>query len=104
MALQKDKQLGNTGVIGNYCRIEKLNINVSGLEVEVLMGIYLNIEVRNSGSSPIMFERVILDDHARVAAMFQSLANGSISMYGNVATLCYNEIKLLPEWSDAVDV
>lgn len=90
MALKKDIEISNTGVIGNYIRIGGVNLAVAQRVLQVKLDIYLSRAVRKAGKDAL--SSIVVD------------LPMNIVLEGTLLKAVYIELKKIEQLSGAADV
>ena len=93
MAIKKDVEIGNTGMVASYLKIEDFSFSSDGDTLVINMGLYKDQASRNSGKSQI--DLVVVKITKATEETFTGI---------NLTQMMYNKIKSLSAFSGSVDV
>ena len=93
MAIKKDVEIGNTGMIASYLKIEDFSFSSDGDTLVINMGLYKDQASRDIGKSQI--DLVVIKI---------TKANDEVFSGANLTQMMYNKIKSLDAFIGAIDV
>jgi len=86
MALQKDIEVNNTGVVASYWKITETDIDWFGKTADVAISGFLNADARHSGKKPLMVKHFHFS-----GASFPFTVGGNVLSEGYLAIKNYSE-------------